>query len=68
MNDFVQQRPEFIKNNAKPFVLRLTQEDEEDGVEMHRDWKSDVFEDAEFMEDEYSHQEVDIHANLSLDQ
>ena len=33
INDFVQQRPEFIKNESKPFVLRLTQEDDE-GTEM----------------------------------
>ena len=50
MLDFVQQRsaPHFIKNDSQ-FVLRLTQDD---GSE--REWRS-IFEDAEFMEDEFSH-------------
>ena len=29
IDDFVQQRPEFIKNEGNSLIMRLTQEDEE---------------------------------------
>ena len=48
MLDFVQQRSAHFKNESQ-FVLRLTQDDGS-----QREWRS-IFEDAEFMEDEFSH-------------